>query len=205
MSTKVYEAYRLKKGVNLWDFITATRQKAMATATQAIEKIITGILKHPDARAEIEKEAGVDDEGRKYRTMKKKAQLAMLRMYTHTHLNRLYKEGARTGQKHIFDFDLVVCIWKYRGRYYIIPYRSVAVFKMYKGNDPLDFLGKDGMTEPYEYWNNTDPPEGMPQAEWDRRGRVWDAITDNWDDRLALEMITPESFYKVQTFMRKEV
>jgi len=203
VSIKVYEAYRLKKGVNLWDFVNETKQKAMDIAVEAIEKTITGILSNPHAeiRKKIETEAGVYDNNRSYGTMKKKAQRAMLRIYAHTHLGRLYKEGAKTGQKYLFDFDLIISIWMYKGRCYMIPYRSAPVFKLFGGKDPFGFLGQDGMTEPYEYWNNTDPPEGMPYAEWKRREKVWGAITDNWDARLTLEIITPDSFYKVPTFV----
>lgn len=38
--------------------------------------------------------------------------------------------------------------------------------------------------EPYAYWNNTDPEEGVPEAEWERRREAWDRVIGA-DGRLA--------------------
>jgi len=40
---------------------------------------------------------------------------------------------------------------------------------------------KQSWVEPYPYWDNTDPPEGMSYAQWNRRGAEWDRAVWNQD------------------------
>lgn len=72
------------------------------------------------------------------------------------------------GDSHRGDFDLQcwVTVWMH-GRYaYIKP---GAQFRMPNFRVPR-------WLRSWEYWNNSDPPEGVSDEEWEQRGKEWDEV-----------------------------
>lgn len=44
-----------------------------------------------------------------------------------------------------------------------------------------EFCGPGKHASEYRYWNNTDRPDDVADAEWTRRGKVWDAVlSESW-------------------------
>ncbi len=61
---------------------------------------------------------------------------------------------------------------------HLVPYTDGhAYLLLYARQDAYEGVlsGMDGV-EPYPYWDNTDPPDGISDAEWDARGALWDTV-----------------------------
>jgi len=199
MSTKVFEAYRLKRGVDLWGFIARVRSQSIEIASESIEKTHRAFLKDPKFRAAIAAKASLS--AAKHAGNKAKAKKFYLHIEAWWKIQSLYEDATKSKIKHPFDYDVSLSLWCHRGRVYAIPYRYVPAFKAFGGKDPLGFLVGDPDLEPYAYWNNTDRPRDIDAREWGRRRDAWDAICDRWDDRLTLEILRVESLHKIHSYL----
>lgn len=66
------------------------------------------------------------------------------------------------------DWDFEVMVMPFRDQVYGIVFTDQ--------NDWFtDFMAQDWV-EDYSYWNNTDPPDGTSDEEWEIRGELWDSI-----------------------------
>jgi hypothetical protein len=71
----------------------------------------------------------------------------------------------------LVDFEFNVSLLPFEGQVYGIIYTEQREWQRLWMDKPfvLDF----------RYWNNTDPPEELPETEWEERGRVGNAIFDS--------------------------
>jgi hypothetical protein len=88
-----------------------------------------------------------------------------------------------------FDPDCNLCIYPYGGKFYA---RSFCDNVSLIVKNSLDFLDGMAKVEEYYYFDNTDPPDGISDAEWLERGEVWDSImsddTGGLGDFVMLEI-----------------
>lgn len=66
------------------------------------------------------------------------------------------------------DYDFQIGILPHDGALYGILHTEQRAWRK-------DWFAED-LVEPMPYWNGTDGPEDMSEADWDARGRLWDAI-----------------------------
>lgn len=66
------------------------------------------------------------------------------------------------------DFEFTISLMPFEGQVYGIAYTEQREWQRIWMAKPfiIDFA----------YWDNTDPPEELPDAEWEERGRVWGAV-----------------------------
>jgi hypothetical protein len=103
-----------------------------------------------------------------------------------------YLSQLRSSERGLYDFDVSLAIHPHAGRLYIIPYCDMLM------RDVLDFLRKDKRVTDFAYWDNTDQPDNVsPRAwkEWKERGRIWEAINNNWQDMLCLDILNKSRFF----------
>jgi hypothetical protein len=87
------------------------------------------------------------------------------------HVQDRQREMKVTGRRDVdIDFSFEVAVSPHRGRIYAITYTEQEEFKSLWRLIP-------GVAA-YPYWNNTDPPEGISESEWDARGDEWDQVLE---------------------------
>lgn len=66
------------------------------------------------------------------------------------------------------DFEFTISLMPFEGQVYGIAYTEQREWQRLWLEKPfvIDFC----------YWDNTDPPEELPEDEWEERGRIWNAI-----------------------------
>ena len=185
MSTKIYEAYRTKVGVDIWSILPSLRAQAEAgakTCLRALYEVVT---------------ADVDTTTERYQkalTSSKDDRLARLTVAADV-IGREYKAQASSSLRNPFNLDVALAIRHHEGRSYIIPHTDYTMSKA------LVFLGEHPALEEYAYWNSTDRDDDVSEEEWNKRGSTWDAMATNWQDVLTLHVVEPAMFYMVDAGM----
>lgn len=173
MSTKIYNARRLKKGVLLWPYVGAVRLTAERRIRQTLREFYRNEIARLLNKPEPERRAIMELRGMK--------ELSPLSMFCW-----LYKEFRAGAQP--FDMDISVVFREHAGRIYLIPYASGIMRRA------LDFLKRDGLSEDFHYQNQADQSAPCSRKAWEERGRIWDAILDHERDALVLEILCPGNF-----------
>lgn len=101
-----------------------------------------------------------------------------------------YKEQLGSSLRDPWALDASVTFREHEGAYYLIPYSD----RLSVTYGCLSFLTGHPDLEDFSYWNNTDPPEHVPEEEWDHRASVWEALFDRWSHYLTLDIISLETF-----------
>lgn len=54
-------------------------------------------------------------------------------------------------------------------------------------------LTETGVVEPYPYWDNSDPEEGVTDEEWSQRSYAWTCVKDNAPSAVGLSISYPSA------------
>ena len=104
MSTKVYTAYRIKKGFSLFDFVRDVRPLAREEARRLLKIVIQGML----GRSENPPSSW----GAAYFELRKS-----------------YAEQAGSLYRDIWNLDVTISFHEHKGRFYLIPYSDFLMAK----------------------------------------------------------------------------
>lgn len=182
MSTKIYNAYRLKRGYRLWDVVEDVKRQA----TESVQTRLRGVLE--------ELMAGVKTDSEAYQKK--------LKLYEHDYVARLdlaseflqegYREQLGSFARSPFHLDVSIAVKEYRGRYYFQAFNDWGSFLA----GSLDFLDQDPRFEDFHYQNSTDKPDAVSEREWAHRRKVWNAImAKGWNSRqLNLDVLSWDNF-----------
>lgn len=165
MSTKIYEAYRVKGNVNFWKLIQRIKTKGEATVTEALKALYLDSLQYvieDSEKYKSELEICVGDE-----------YLAKLAVVRDVFFD-LYKACYTRFEGGPYDLTVLIRFYRLGRSIYLIP----AVHWLAPTNHCLDFLKKEKGLEEYRYWTNSDKPEGITRKEWVKRGKTWDRVLD---------------------------
>jgi hypothetical protein len=177
MSTKVYNAFRLREDIDLWDFIHDARKKTTDIVSERMNEVHKKVKSN---RALWEPWDFHED--------------TTYFDFVDTIYNR-YRGQLGKSERSPYNLDVSITIRRFEGRLYLMGFSDrVAVF-----GDVLEWMREDDRLENYEYWNNTDEPEDVTMEEWEERSRCWDEMDKNWLDYLALDLVsaTFNGFFKV--------
>lgn len=180
MSTKIYNARRLKKGVLLWPYVGAVRLAAERRIRQTLRQFYRGQVERigamtPKRRADHLKRLGIEG-------------FSVVELSGW--LFREFHTEAGRGTNDTFNMSVAVVFREHAGRIYLIPYASGIMCRA------LDFLKRDRLSEDYHYQNQVDQSAPCSRKAWEERERIWDAILDNGRERdaLVLEILCPGNF-----------
>ena len=179
MSTKIYEAYRTKPGVDIWTMAPSLRKKAEAGAKECLRVLYEEVAKEVDTTTERYQKAMASS---------KDERLARLTVAQDV-IRREYKAQAASDLRNSFNLDVSLAIRHHEGRFYIIPHVDMSM------RNALEFLKHNKKLEAYPYWNNTDKPKHVTEKQWKLRGDTWRAMFENWQDVLVLHVVDVGSFY----------
>lgn len=176
MSLKAYNACKMTLNAYEQYFLPAVREHAFKKAKEICDRSLS--LVQPDA---------IEQEGRKvyagydwkmpfeeffteHRQLVYKLRIVLERM-------RLASLSPYAGEPECIDASFNM--WIKDGMIYTMRYGDVL----------RDFKLPYGVDD-YSYWNNCDGPSDVLESEWQRRGKLWDLISDEWDaGRLLHEVI----------------
>lgn len=198
MSIKVWEAYRVKKGHNIWEVMRDIRLIAEKRARKTLTKLYDQFLKDWNNDPKMKLAAAkliYRDEKRAKESAKEKWSYAQ----AHDFVYRQYAAQRATSERNPFDLDVCVAVRQLRGRFYLIPYPGSGFL-----GATLRFLAKHPALEDYHYQNQTDRPENISAREWARRSKIWDVLLDDdrWPDKLALDIVSVDGFVRVDPWMK---
>lgn len=178
MSTKIYNAYRCPIKVFYKDFLPAINGYCIKKAASELREQM-GHIPDVNLREFLKKHQRNPETGE---LLSKTIEIDKF-LEAHDKRARLryvfveaYRASKSLVRDYAFCIDASLNVWLYNNRAYVIPYGDYFMFKNFKLPTGV---------EDYSYWNNTDPPEELSKGEgykqWERRGKVWDKICDDWD------------------------
>jgi len=166
MSIKIYEAYRLKRGVKLDEWLIKTSDKAERAVHKRLKRVTDHLMGDPQVFLDLVKEHELSakrhhpDEQGKVGVV---AATSLIYDLMGAQLQSLLKSE--------WDLRVWLNVYVWKNRYYVMPY--IGSHMLYGS---LDCLKNDPDLEDYCYFNNTDRPDNIPAREWGARRRVWNAM-----------------------------
>ena len=193
MSTKIYSARRLKRGVQLWPFVASVRVRAEKNIRAKLEFFYLQTVAEYDQAAE-----GVKKEWQE--RLKVKPEDKVSPFTVSRWVSDEFRKENINPMRSFFGMDVSMSVRENRGRFYIIPYANGMM------QNVLDFLRTDRKTEEYHWQNQTDKSARCSDAAWEQRGKDWQEMLgkndDHWWDTLVLDLLSPSNFYRLDPSYR---
>lgn len=201
MSTKIWEAYRLKKGYDLWTVLHDIRVKAERGARKKLTELYDALVvdfKKKENRLEVAKFIYTDQKF----AQKVAREKDWGYMHAHDYILRKYREQRAKSERNPFDLDVALAIRHKDGRFYMIPYPGSGFL-----GATLRFLARHPALEDFHYQNQTDRPRHISGQAWAHRARVWNWLLEDerWDDKLVLDIVTADGFGRVDPWTHQVV
>ena len=199
MSTKIYNAYRVKPGYKIEDIIydwqIRGRQNAESILSAFIIKLC-GIVDKTSKKYKQELKRMKDykyeddlaDEFARLKTI-----IAMVR--------QKYNEQLTSMERNPFNFDTSISFRFHKRRIYVQTYCDWTM------KEALDFVNKDRRVEDFHFQNSTDKPNHISEKEWKQRERIWDKIYSN-EGRLrslGLDIVSKNELFFLLSDIERDV
>lgn len=178
MSTKIYEAYRLQPGRDLWKVAWDIRLRTEKNIRRVLTKVYTGLINEAPRSSPLQKSDGT-----------KPNYLDASRFVW-----GMYRATTQTSQRSLWDLDVSIAIRRAGQRkFLLIPYPGSGLFQ-----HCLAFLRKcDALTD-YHYQDSADRPPHISAREWSDRRRTWAPLLDErWRDMLVLEIVSINGWHQI--------
>lgn len=163
MSTKIHNGYRIQCGIELlYDRLIGVAPGFQKLANERTDSIV--------AQMATEKADKVwYNASRTFKTFGDINPLS----WAKTELDGAYRQIKEGHNLPLFDYNSEIAIFP-RGKHCLIltfiPSReqeNMFTSLSWGSHDKIEFFG---------YWDNTDPPEGVSEEEFERRGKYWDTV-----------------------------
>lgn len=168
MSTKIWEAYEVKRGHDPWNTLMDIKRKATAAVKRDLVKLYDKMIAAPEAELWPE----VKDWGEASRYVRKQYAASMV---------------LPNDYSNIWQMDICLTVRKSGRRCLVIPYGS-GVFLP----NALKFLEKHPALADFHYQNQTDRSNRGSAREWNTRRRVWEPLLGHheWQDYMTIEIMS---------------
>ena len=199
MSLKVWEAYRIKKGYELWTVMHDIRIKGQQNALKELKLHYHNLIdqfQDDEMRAAFADEMYTDKDYARRRAAEKDWGL----LQAHDYVFQMFSRQMGSSLRSPYDLHVSVNVRKYRGRYLLIPYPGSGIL-----GDTLRFLKKHPALEDYHFQNASDKSAKCSDREWKARGKAWDKLLqdDVIDDNLSLDIVNLDNFSSSDPWMDK--
>lgn len=186
MSTKIYNAYRVKMGVNIWDLVTDWQKLGRERSIAAIKNQHLEFARNIEPDNEEYKTCCFSLQNDPYYMSEDIAKMAAKSEVA----SKFMVEGAKkeyvTFLRGYFNYDVSITFRELNGRYYVQCYCDMMLRHV------LDFVPEDSRVEDYHFQNSTEGPDNVTEDEWREREKIWDDIYDRENGRfryLALDIM----------------
>jgi len=185
VSTKIWNAFRLRRGFDLWEVMTEIQERGRKRATATLAKFMWGLTENP---------ANASAFGLILKLEADKSELArVMEISRATFL--AYREQIGKSERNVFDLDVSVAVHKVGRRYLFRPFSGSGLL-----SSTLAFMAKMPALEDYHYQNSSDRPEEIGARAWAARAATWDrAMYPNWNWRpfLALDVVSVNGWHEI--------
>lgn len=178
MSTKIYEAYRMIPHIMQDTFLPFYRNAAMEHAKNVIAAISPLVADHVSFNGYFDSLLGQYD----YKMTEERIAIFKNHVVLREVLLNL-KDVSLSPRRHPLNIDASLNVWHITKS--LSPYTSkLFTVVIPYGYSPMDY----GVKPPkgvklYQYFNNTDKPDGISDDEWSIREAFWDRIHEDWNAR----------------------
>ena len=182
MSTKIYNAYRIRPGHNVWDVTYDIRDRVESFCYKRLETVYRALLIDGVARGEVRKTLTVEQ-----------------RQLHVGHVSAWVRERFRQqrGAYERNQFDLSVSVAVHRvGRVFLLRAFSGSGYF----HDALKFLERYRAVVDFHYQDQADRPKNITAQAWRERRRLWErAMREDGtpDHQLVMEIVTPETWDRI--------
>lgn len=188
MSTKIYDAFKVKDPRQLWPILWQIRDVARAEAQNALRDHYWKLVRSMEPTAEQRKDQGDRSE-------------AIFRLRLARDLVRdAFKENSTSALKDTYALKMSVAVYPYKGNYYLrLFYDHSSVF-----GKVLDFVKDMSGLQDFHYQNQTDRPEEISARDWLNRKNTWyglAALHKDIGNHVVLVITDWESFYHVDPWV----
>lgn len=192
MSTKIFDAYRVRPDADLWTVLRDIEAKAKANVIEKLRAFY------------IEKMEGIDPESEAYRKSSanhRDGSEAFNRLWLVDEIIReRARESATSLKRDEYDLDVSIAITQHRTGYYLRAFCDNA--SMLGGS--LDFLAQHPDLEDFHYQNQTDPPEDVSDEAWEERKAIWNEMASDhgfFPCQLGLEISNWGMFWRLNPML----
>jgi hypothetical protein len=190
VSTKIYNAFRVKKSVDLWPFLWRLRDTARENIKVALK------AHYHDLVNRISPEA---PDYRKARAESDRPDHSIRLSLARDLVRNRFRENVTQSERDTYSLEVSVAVYPHKGRYYLRTFcESASVLR-----DVLDFVEQLPELEEYHYQNQTDRPEEVSAREWSERKRVWEEITEyqGVGSHVVLDILSWTGFYLIDPWL----
>lgn len=186
MSTKIYNAYKLRDPTKLWPFLRRLRPRVETAARAQLNKVADGLA------AEVKPEALKEkvDSGDYHCEWEARKSIVW------DFLDKAYRKADRLMVRTQLDFTVTLSVREHKGDYYLIAHEGDGMLGVLTGA-----LIRSRSVVEYHYQDSTDRPEEIAEDDWRERQRTWSRIMgphgEQWWDFLSLNIVCPGNWWRL--------
>lgn len=180
MSTKVYNAYRVKEGVALWPLLWNIKTIGIQNVREVLIKLYNKLLSNEQTKEEARKNLKLPDD----------IEIGPYEVALSVH--EAVRRHLGNPHRNDFDFNVSVAVREHQGRFYLKAYCDMNMAHV------LDFLSSAVMSdriEDFHYQNSTDRPSKISEEEWKHRSVTWAGMAHpkDWQNFVLLTICDYEA------------
>ena len=190
MSTKIYNAYRVRPGHDVWEVTRDIRARTERFCRKRLEEVYRMVLNNGTMRSEVRKTVAAD--GRR----------SLNTGHVSRWMRRLFREQLGGYVRGLYDLAVSVAVHRV-GRIYLLRAFSGSGYF----HDALSFLRRYRAVVDYHYQDQADRPESVRPDAWRERRLIWDrAMREDGtpNHQLVMEIVTPETWDRIDPWVEME-
>lgn len=191
MSTKIYNAFKVKNPAQVWPLLWKIQKKAREDIVQLLREHYTHLVRTMDFE---------DPEYVKARAESSSGSEALFRLNrAKTLVHDRYKTNVTRMDWDTYSLDVAVAVYPHKGEYYIRTFcEGGSIFR-----DILDFVQTMPELMDFHYQNSTDKPKEVSAKEWAHRRSTWNRILKNnpVGDHVVLDIFCWTNFYQIDPWL----
>jgi hypothetical protein len=191
VSTKIYNAFRVKKSVDFWSFLWRVRDTARENVKVALKAHYHDLVNRTSTDSPEYKAARAKSDAPEH-----SVRLSLARDL----VRKGFRENVTRLERDTYSLEVSIAVYPHKGRYYLRTFCEPCSVV----GTVLDFVEQLPELEEYHYQNQTDRPEEVSPRDWSERKRVWNEIveTDNGvGSHVALDILSWSGFYLIDPWL----
>lgn len=194
MSTKIYDAYKIKTKGDPWKVIWDIEEKARAKVDFILKALLLSQMRIlRDSPGDFEKTFDLTTDYRHYKRFVQTEGKTWFdyALMTWDAITKAFQDQAFKFERNGFNFEVQLAVCPLDNQLYIKAYCDTLMRNVFK------FLDTHPRVVDFHYQNQTDWPENISSRAWGHRRRTWDRIMKQ-DGRLRhvlLEVCSPSNFF----------
>lgn len=165
MSTKIYNAFRIKRRVDVWALLWRVRDQGINNVRLALREHYLDLVR----RMRTDDPSYLEQRSRFPHDV---AEHVLRLTLAHEQVRAAYAKDLGSPYRDNYTLDVSVALYPFKGRYYLRPFcESCSVVR-----GALDFVADLPELEDYHYQNQTDRPKHIGAREWSQRRKTWNGI-----------------------------